>query len=275
MNGLSFHKGAWHKRKGNWLIQLLLFVSYLFALSLSLIISYLCVKRCTWIQQPSLVISWVIVISVFLIVFLLQGLYQERMVAKRKNEVFLIIKGVLVGSILLSILIFISGGKLIFNRREGILFFFVSSLVLLALFRSILFFHVRRHLLKRGIGITRVLIVGTGQQAADLSKRLEQIDPFKYRLVGFVDKSKAGQANRDDGLEVAGKFEDIDKLAEKHLIDEIYIVGDSILPIEVLMLIEKCKNLVESIYVTAEMFQVLGEKINLGKLSGIELLKMG
>ncbi len=257
MNGLSFFKKAWHKRKGSWLIKLILFVSYSFAISLSLIISYLCVKKFTWIEQPSLVISWVIVISVFLIVFLLQGLYQERMATKRKDEVFLVIKGALVGSILLSILVFISGGKLIFNRREGILFLFVSSLVLLALFRSILFFYIRRHLLKRGIGVTRVLVVGTSQQAADLSKRLEQVDPFKYRLVGFVDKSQTIEVNTDNESEAIGKLEDIDNLAEKHSIDEIYVVGESILPIEILMLIEKCKNLVESVYVTGDMFKVL------------------
>jgi FlaA1/EpsC-like NDP-sugar epimerase len=275
MNGWPFFKRAWTRKKGSWFIQLLLFISYFFALSLSLIISYLCVKKYTWIEQPSLVISWVIVISVFLIVFLLQGFYQERMITSRKTEVLLIIKGVIVGSILLAILVSVSGGKLVFNRREGLLFFFICSLVLLALFRSMLFFHLRRHLLKKGIGVTNALIVGANPEVKELSKNLEQIDPFKYRIVGLIDKEDRIKEDSYNGFKIIGGLKDIGKLIEQYKIDEIYIVGDSLLPIEVLMLIEECRNLIEKIYVTTDMFELLNEKISLGKLRGIQLLKIG
>lgn len=273
MNGTPSFKKTWQRKKGSWFIRLLLLVSYLFAISLSLIISYLCVKKFIWVEQPSLVISWVVVISVFLVVFLLQGLYQERMASSRKREILLIVKAVAVSSILLAILIFLSQGKLVFNQREGFLFFFVASLVFLALFRSILFFHLRRRLLKKGVGVTRVLIVGTNNEARELSIELEKLDPYKFRIIGFVDK-EGKKPNSHDGLGIIGKLEDIDKTIEEYEIDEVYIFSDSFLPVDILNLIEKCRNLVDKIYISTEMFELLSEKISLGKLKGVQLLKV-
>ena len=273
MNGKSSFRKTWQRKKGSWFIHLLIFVSYFCALSLGVVISYLCVKKFTWVEQPSLVISWVVVISVFLVVFLLQGLYQEKMASSRKGEILLIAKGVAVGSILLVILVFLSQGRLVFDQREGLLFFVVSSLVLLALFRSILFFHLRRQLLKRGIGVTRVLIIGTDTMAREVSAKLQKLDPYKFKIIGFVDK-QGKKPNGYDDLGVIGKLEDMDKIVEEHRIDEIYIVGDSFLPVDLLDLMEKCKDLVDRIYVSTEMLEILGEKISLGKLKGVQLLKV-
>ncbi|HEX9916610.1 MAG TPA: hypothetical protein VGB16_02635 [candidate division Zixibacteria bacterium] len=274
MNGSRFFKRAWDRKKGSWFIKFLLFVSYFFALSLSLVISYLCVRKYDWIKEPSLVISWVVVVSIFLIVFLLQGFYQQRMAASKKREALLIIKGVMVGSILLAILVFVSNGKLVFNQREGILFFFLSSLVLLALFRSILFFHLRRHLLKKGIGVTNVLIVGANPEAKEFSKSLELIEPFKYRIAGLVEKEEKIRTDSYNGFKILGNLKDICKLIDQYKISEIYITSESLLPIEVLMVVEECRNLIGRIYIAAEMFEVLSERINLGKLKGVQLLKI-
>ncbi len=69
----------------------------------------------------------------------------------------------------------------------------------------------------------RVLIVGTGDHAANVLREIQRNPGSGYEVVGLVDRATHKLGHRIHGVEVIGAADDIQDLCDKHLVDELLI----------------------------------------------------
>lgn len=88
---------------------------------------------------------------------------------------------------------------------------------------------------------SRVLIVGADENGQALAMRLKyRLRDKAYNVIGFVDNSLEKQGMYIEDCPVLGGWDDIPKLAKKHLIDLIVIAEDNISGVEFRKLLEYC-----------------------------------
>jgi Undecaprenyl-phosphate glucose phosphotransferase len=157
-----------------------------------------------------------VVVGIHWIVFKYFGLYRKRRGISGVDEMSKIIQGVLLADI------FIGAGTFLVH------FFAFSRLVigLAAGLASVLVwaerFFLRRiqvFLRRRGIGVTRVLIVGTGETALVLLRRLKQNPGLGYRVMGLISEAKAVRSV--EGTRVLGNLQRFSQIVEKHAPEEV------------------------------------------------------
>jgi FlaA1/EpsC-like NDP-sugar epimerase len=75
-------------------------------------------------------------------------------------------------------------------------------------------------------GGNRILIVGTGREAAVLARRLPELTEQSY-AVGFVSEIRSGpdSARKLAGLPILGHLEEVRAIVKEHEVDEVVVVG--------------------------------------------------
>ncbi len=154
------------------------------------------------------------------------------------------------------------------------LLFMIAPLVVIVcttLSRILLSELVRQLVWKKGKGVLRLLIIGTGPMAETLVKRLNQ-KPLNYKIVGLLatDEGKVGE--HVYGFPVLGRYEETPEIAEKQKIDSV-IVADANLSNSKLMelLIESSKHLVDVKFVPGIM-EIMLREASIQQVEGIPLL---
>ena len=125
-----------------------------------------------------------------------------------------VVRAVLLATALLVVFIFISGNKVI--SREIIVSAGAVNAVMLAGWR----FAKREYILartRRGVGLSRALIIGAGSHGQTLAKWLKGNQQLGYAVCGFVDTYKNG-----DPL-VLGTITDLRKVALEQFVDQLFL----------------------------------------------------
>ena len=143
-----------------------------------------------------------------------QSLYRTPRDRSVFDESLMVAKAVAAATVLLGLFIFVSGHKDI--SRFVIVSAGVLNVISLSGWR-----YFKRHLVLRraseGIGVCRILIVGTGQMSTALGKWLAENRHLGYLVCGFLD-SKPSTDPR-----VLGTVSDLRKVALTQFVDELFI----------------------------------------------------
>ena len=222
--------------------------------------------------------------GLLVLAFQVQGLYRLRRGRTRIDDFF----GVLVGTLLAALLGI--GGALYLNtyhlsealKREGFLevsrwvwlFFIIFSVIFTYASRETV-----RDLLQRrwraGIGLRRVLIVGSGDLGAMVADRILEHRELGFLLVGFID-DRAGQSDAVGyrGLPLLGAMNDVAEVCGREKIDEIYVA----LPIEehvkMLGVVEFASRECINVHVVPDLLQFIALRARLEDLDGLPLISV-
>ena len=133
------------------------------------------------------------------------------------QEWWMVSKCVLFSAILAGLFIFIIK-IIIFSRLV-----FIESILLLLF--SLSFWRTlkriyARYLVRQGHWNYNVLIVGAGKIGSQLVEQITSNPNLGINIVGFLDDAKTSACN---GFKVLGKIADLEDIARKHFIDEIYV----------------------------------------------------
>jgi exopolysaccharide biosynthesis polyprenyl glycosylphosphotransferase len=117
---------------------------------------------------------------------------------------------------------------LVFSGRSPSVFVFFAQVwafqtLILVIFR---FFLRRflRYIRSRGYNFRRVLIVGCNERAAKLAQEIESSPHLGLHILGFIDAPNGnGHPAPDYPFSVLGTLDDLEKIARKQVIDEIFI----------------------------------------------------
>ncbi len=129
---------------------------------------------------------------------------------------------------------------------------------------------IYKRLHRKGIGVTRVLIIGAGRPGKQVAEKLKQYDEFGYRIIGFVDD----HAKAKKTMPLLGKTKDLVKLIKKHEIHEIFVVDPSISHERILGLIHKCEDAKVKFKVVSDLFEIVAGDIDLTELEGLPSLDL-
>ena len=155
-------------------------------------------------------------IVVHLVIFKYVGLYRKRRGISGVDELSKVIKAVFISSVLIAastfLVQFFAFSRLVIGLSAG---FIVISVWL----ERIVLRRIQIALRRRGVGVTRVLIVGTGETSKVLIQRLVQNPGLGYRIAGLVSEGKG--SGEVEGFKVVGNLSQFTKILEKLGPDEV------------------------------------------------------
>jgi len=143
----------------------------------------------------------------------------------------------------------------------GIIFINVGRYFIRRLYRS---FH------RRGVAVTRVLIIGAGKQGKQVEEKLKEYDEFGYRVIGFVDD----HVKEKGSTKILGKIENLIALIEHHHIQEVFVSDPSISHERILELIHQCDQTNVKFKVVSDLFEIVAGDIDLNELEGLPSLDL-
>ncbi len=205
------------------------------------------------------------------IVFKAYGLYHSMRVVNFFDEFSKIIK-----ASILALIIFITLTYLFKENQYSrlvFLHFWVIQLVMVTSFR-ILFRKILKFLRKKGYNLRYVLIVGAGELGQDLVRRIREHPEFGLKIVGFLTRDEEKIGKKIEGVDVIGKYEDIQKILTERSIDQVFIA----LPYDAHERIETILRLIGDnpvdIKVVPDIYQFATLGTSIEELDGLPILNL-
>lgn len=211
--------------------------------------------------------SLLFIAILWLAIFNLVGLYRRRI--SLIDEIGLIFLGASVSSLTLFGFLFLYRGFW-FSRLVIINAWFISILIL-SVFRIFGYFF-KKSLYKRGVGVKRLLIIGTEEAAKTLAEKIEKDKSLGYHLIGFVDDIQSIGKKIFQDKEVLGRISELKKLINAHKIDELVIATSKLNPEKVLDIITDCGTLRIEFKIVPGLLELMASRVNIDEVGGIPLV---
>jgi len=219
-----------------------------------------------WLPWNSYSSVQAILTGVLLVVFKLKGLYDPHHRRRWADEVSVIASATLIGIAVMVVGVF-------YARSFGYsrLVFIYSGLiivVLLALSRSVEF-SVRNARRRGGIGLTRILVVGTGTLGRAIVQNVVALPDLGYQVVGLVDDDSDQDLGRFVWL---GRTGQIPSLVAEHRVDEVVIALPSASHQKVARILLSCAEQHVSFRIAPDFYQLSLDQLDVVELNGIPLI---
>jgi undecaprenyl-phosphate galactose phosphotransferase len=196
-------------------------------------------------------------------------LYHRHVFLTRANQITLILKSVFINFMVLVVFLFFLSHALFFAElRLGVMLWSAFFIVLLVIFRVVLFKNLFAALTKSPIIHQNVLIVGAGESGAEIASSFGKKSGNEKTIVGFVDDFiKKGQSV-DHNLPVLGTIQDINHIVETYDIDLIIIAISNITYERLIEIYELCLQTGKNVKVYSDLVSIIAEKVPLEILNG-------
>jgi exopolysaccharide biosynthesis polyprenyl glycosylphosphotransferase len=267
------------KRKARLLFVISLVVLDVSAIALAFYLAY---RLRQWIKWPTPPLNigpfqnyigmMVVQIVTMITVFFFYRLYHRPRALSSIDEFYSLFGAVSVGTLVaiaLSSFLFKNSVLELDYSRGMILYAWLLTIVLAGTGRLV-HSRVQRALQARGMGRSRVLIVGTGEVGQAILQKIRHLPSLGYELIGFVDDRSDVEAIM--GVPILGQIGDLPALIDKHAIDEVIIGLPEASHEEILTIISLCERGKVSIKVYPDLFQIMAAQISIGDLGGLPLL---
>lgn len=156
--------------------------------------------------------------------------------------------------------------RLIFAYTAGYIILFLSVARLIE--RG-----VQQLLRRRGIGVSRVLLVGAGEPGRTLLRHIVAQPDLGYRIVGFVDDDPDNQ-KAIGPYALLGKTEEVPILLRTHDVDLVLITLPWQHQKQVMEIIELCTERAIPVRILPDLFQLSLTRVSLDEVRGIPLIAM-
>lgn len=210
-----------------------------------------------------------VVLLVFLWVFRSYGLYQFGRHVRRVEEIFTVLKGIGLGTLILMSLTFFYRGYSYSRLFLAFLFFFAALWV--GLFRYVLIQWLYR-LRLQAKDLYRILIVGTNRNARNLIVWAQQNPHLGYQIEGVLSRERELIGKHLEGAQIIGTIEQCEDFIKKLHPQEV-VVADSKLPREKLAeLLLRCENELTSFKVAADLYGMVTSNLAVEYVATVPLL---
>ena len=164
-----------------------------------------------------------LVLLIFLLVFKYAGLYRMRRGSAYSGEL-----RTLFFSTFVSLLLF-AGGAFFYREFDYSIKVFLLTAILVfvnVLGWRFIFRLILLRLRRKGLGVARTLIVGSGQTACMLAARLNYHRGVGYRLLGFMDNVRPASVKRIEnkmGVKLFGEITDLKRVIDREKIECVVV----------------------------------------------------
>jgi exopolysaccharide biosynthesis polyprenyl glycosylphosphotransferase len=213
-----------------------------------------------------------LVCVIFPLMFALNGLYRLRPAKSGPEEWMSVTFGAILGLVILSgLLLWIRplGQEVPYSRATLALFVVCEILVVMA-GRSLLRFFVQRRF-RAGKGLDRVLIVGSGELAVAVARRIEAHRELGLRIVGYV--APDGEQALP-GLERLGSLDDIVDLVRDRRIEHVFVAMPHQSAEQTMRLLDRLVREYVSIHVVPDLMQFMALRSRVDDLDGLPTINL-
>ncbi|RPI18423.1 MAG: sugar transferase [Ignavibacteriae bacterium] len=216
-------------------------------------------------------------------IFRYYQLYKHKFFLKGGEQTLLILKGLLVDSIIMIIIIFlVKTQEALHDSRSQVISFFLFSLIFLFITRILIFRTVLRSTfssLALGGNLNkflsrRALAIGAGGLGKFFSDSLKMKQHYHINLVGYLDDDTAKKGTSINGVKVMGNTTEIAKYAEDLEIDEIYITIQKIDNVALMNLIQRCKLTNCQINLVSNHFEIINTKLDVNEFHDLKVISI-
>jgi len=225
-------------------------------------------------EQPApghyLAAAPVIAITV-VIVFLFMDVYRLQRGTQFIDEVFSIIKAMAVATIVVFAMIGVYRDGQFTYSRLTFTYWIVAAAILILLARYGLR-RLRARSWRRGDGIDRVVVVGSGPAADLILQRIRMFPDYGYQVVGVVaDDLKAGDAFR--GADVLGAAGDLHEIVSERSVNLVFVAAPEMSQDDILQLVDSCRDSRADFRIVPSMLEIMTSRVSGDQLDGIPLLQ--
>jgi exopolysaccharide biosynthesis polyprenyl glycosylphosphotransferase len=208
---------------------------------------------------------------ILLIVFKVEGLYDQRRGSSWLDEVYTIFTSSLIGIAIMIFLFFLYRA----NFYSRLIFLYALLLIVLFLSASrLLERRARGYLRRHGIGADRVLIVGAGEVGRAIMRSILARPELGYQPFGFVDDDPKKLGNDIGPFKAAGSTADLPVILKEHAPDEVIISLPWLSHRKVLKIIGDCERQGIQARFVPDLFHMSLSQVNIDQINGIPLIGM-
>ena len=214
---------------------------------------------------------FLLIIPFWILFFALSGLYNLSNLRGRLTEVGKIFVAVSAGVMFMIVIDFLSTEPL-FPSKSVPIYAYGLSLVTVVVGRQIVR-GVQRGLFGRGVGVHRVVIIGSGTIAQTIARNIQNSAASGYRIVGAIDTA-AGAQKRMGHIRVDHNLTNLTNRLRDEGFDE-FIQADSSLDPEEVVEIAKYAAANHLVYrFVPNQFGILATQADMGTLAGMPIVTM-
>lgn len=218
----------------------------------------------------------IFVVVVWVAVFNAYGLYKSTRPRGAFDEFYLLAKGATVGFLMVLAFTFFYRGTS--YSRATLVTSWILGMILLCVERRIMA-KLEHHLSKRGYGIKRAVIVGTGESGISLFKKWRQRPQLGYQLIGLVDAAdrldsqESGRLSHD--VPVVGNLDDLHRIIEQEKVGLVILALPLSFHQKIMEIVLNCQDLSVEFQIVPDMLEMMAARAKVMALDGIPLISLG
>lgn len=225
-------------------------------------------------EQPSperYVLAAPVVAITVITVFMFMDVYRLQRGTQFIDEMFSVIKAMVVTTVVVFAMIGLYRDGQFTYSRLTFTYWAVTATVLILVARYGLR-RIRARSWKRGEGIDRVVVVGSGAAADLILQRIRMFPDYGYQVVGVIaDDLKTGDAF--SGATVIGKADDLPKIVGDRNVNLVFVAAPDLSQDEILELIDSCRECPTDFRIVPSMLEIMTSRVSGDQLDGIPLLQ--
>jgi exopolysaccharide biosynthesis polyprenyl glycosylphosphotransferase len=218
----------------------------------------------------------------WIVLFFFGGLYREWYKESRLDEFLVVARTIIIG--LFGLFLITSAQQIVDFAHTGnwrsmftrtkmatlctyggcMLFFATANRFAIHSFLSLLF--------KKGIAVSKVLIVGANESGARLVREIHAYAKLGYRVVGFIDDDGRKTGSTFAGYQVLGTYSAIPDIVKKEHIPALIVAHVSGSANEILKILNYCGDISVTIYMVPSLTDVITGHLKTHQIFGIPLL---
>lgn len=209
---------------------------------------------------------------ILVVVFYCFGLYEQKIRIESVSEVYTVSKAVLMTAVLLM------AGSFLYKydySRGFVLIFIACGLVLMNSGR--LFVRMfRKWLIKKDVGLTRVIIIGPEKATEELKSRIKKYESFGYLVLSTMPRFVLSTKADDDHLSSASErpVSALASLIKRDKIDMVFVSDSGIPQDEILEMMAECQNMNVKFKLVSGLYEILAGNLDIHEIEGIPAISM-
>jgi exopolysaccharide biosynthesis polyprenyl glycosylphosphotransferase len=208
-------------------------------------------------------------VAIQVLVYWIEGAYRLDREKTLWDELYIVLRGTLIGIAAIIVIVFLATP----SYHSRLIFGYTGIIILLSVGTARA---VERYVTvwcrKRGLGVSRLLIVGAGEIGRSVMRTAVARPELGYKIVGFVDDDPE-RAQTDIGRYPAlGATDNLPSVINTHDVDQVIVTLPWISHRKILDIMRQCARDNVRVRIVPDLFQMTLSRVVVEQLDGIPLL---
>lgn len=134
--------------------------------------------------------------------------------------------------------------------------------------------YLKRHQIKKGIGLTPVLIVGAGEAGTKVKNQIINHPESGFQLLGFIDDDPQKADQKINGIPVLGTIKQLPEIIKQHKIEHVFLAIPSLPSTNLINIIMRCESTGVTFDVVTDMFGMLTSQVKIDEIDEVPVVRV-